>query len=125
MSTGMRLASPWIPDENGEPKLDPDLGRTDDPSVKRNLLAYLNAGLPFLRASGRTADRLDPTKGDAVPLIYMTDGEWIWSGEEVYYLEHYGLLPEQDFIDHMAAQGYQVPKVSREAGLEAERLLRG
>lgn len=120
----LRMASIWVPDENGQPVVDPQLGRADDPELKRKVLAYLHSGLAFLRAAGRTADRLDPAKGQVVPLIYMTDGEWIWSGSDIYYLEQYGILPQQAFLDHMAAHSYKAPPVSREAGLEAERLLR-
>jgi hypothetical protein len=125
MMAPMRMASPWIPDEHGEPVLDPALGRTDDPAVKAQVLGSLKDGFPFLRAAGRVLDRVDPANGEAVPLIYLTDGDWIWSGEEGYYLERYGLLPQQEFLDHMAANHYTVPPVSPEAGLEAERILRG
>src|SRR5215472_5009034 len=102
----MRMASPWIPDADGNPVLDPALGRTDDPQLRSQVLAYLNSGLAFLRAAGRTVDLLDPANGEVVPLIYLTDGTWIWSGEEIYYLERHGLLPQADFLAHMAAQSY-------------------
>ena len=121
----MRMASIWIRGEDGEPVLDPALGRADDPELKRTVLAYLHSGLAFLRASGLTADRLDPANGRVVPLIYMTDGEWIWSGSDIYYLERHGVLPKAEFLAHMAAHGYKAPPVSMEAGREAERQLRG
>ena len=124
MMAAMRIVSIWIRGEDGQPALDPALGRADDPDLKRKVLAYLHSGLGVLRASGLTEDRLDPANGKVVPLIYMTDGEWIWSGSDIYYLERHGILPRAEFLAHMAAHDYKAPPVSMEAGREAAKLLR-
>ena len=120
----MHIASIWIRGEDGEPALNPALGRADDPEVKRKVLRYLHSGMAFLRASGLMEDELDPSNGKVVPLNYMTDGEWIWSGSDIYYLERHGILPPAAFLEHMAARRYKAPRVSEGAVMEAERLLR-
>ena len=120
----MHIASIWIRGEDGGAVLDPALGRANDLEVKRKVLAYLHSGVAVLRASGLMEDELDPANGKVVPLIYMTDGEWIWSGSDIYYLERHGILPRAAFLEHMAAHRYKAPRVSSEAGAEALRLLR-
>lgn len=41
----------------------------------------------------------------------MTDGEWVWSVDLVYYLSRYHIALPADFLDHVRKSGYQAPRV--------------
>jgi hypothetical protein len=75
----------------------------------------------IVRISGLDRDRLDPSRGEAVPLSTMTDGEWIWGDALRYYVQTHGIAPEPDFLAHMAAHDYLAPQpdeAARHAALE-------
>lgn len=118
----MRIASLWR--LNGDAlELRPDLDRCEDPDLKRQILGFLGEGGFVLRSPGLREDRLDPSRPNAVPLGYLSDGEWIWPLEMSYYLEQHGILPEQDLLDHMRARGYEAPKPDPTVLADAARLL--
>ena len=121
----MRMAKLWGSVVDDRPVLDEQLVRTDDAELTLRVLGYLRAGHAVLRAPTLLNDEVDPARGAQIPLLYMTDGEWIWSAEHGYYLEHYGVLPEQAFLDHMAALDFAVPAASPESLAAAARLLQG
>lgn len=119
----MRMARLWSAPADQMPVLDPILSRTDDADLKQRVLSYLKGGDGVLRAPMLLDDQIDRSRKEKIPFVLSTDGEWIWSAEHEYYLEHYGVLPEQAFLDHMAAHGYIAPTPSPEAVAAAERLL--
>lgn len=101
----LKIASLWR--LNGESlELRPDLERTEDAELKRRLLGFLNGGGFVLRSPVLREDRLDPSRRNAVPLGYLSDGEWIWPLEMAYYLEQHGILPEPEFQEHMRARDF-------------------
>jgi hypothetical protein len=122
---GTRIAGLWSDVVDGRPQLHPTLGRTDDPKQIARILGYLRDGEPVLRAPTLQDDHLDPARKRRVPLIYLTDGEWIWSGEHSYYLQEHGVMPEESFYRTMQEHGFRVPPVSKAAVEEALELLMG
>jgi hypothetical protein len=120
---GTRMARLWSDFVDGRPRLDPGLSRTDDPGEIARILGYLDGGEPVLRAPTLMDDYLDPERKSCVPVIFLTDGEWIWSAEHSYYLQHHGILPEESFYRSMEEHGFHVPPVSRADLDQARELL--
>ncbi|MGV1049831.1 MAG: hypothetical protein ACOYD4_15055 [Solirubrobacterales bacterium] len=120
----MRIASLWEPDGDAL-ELKPELKRSEDAALKERILGFLQGGGLVLRSPGLRQDRLDPTQPPRVPLGYLSDGEWIWPLEMVYYLERHGILPEEGFLEHMRARGYEATEPAPEALARASRLLGG
>ncbi|MFI0371307.1 TNT domain-containing protein [Actinomadura sp. 1N219] len=72
---------------------------------------YLRQGAIVMTARSNAPDRLDSSRGAAVPLTFHTDGTWVWSGAVAYYLTEHGVAPEADLVAHIRANGFQVPAV--------------
>jgi hypothetical protein len=111
-------------DAEGNWTFAPDRPRITDPAELARVVGFLRGGTMIVRISGLDVDRVDPAKGDAVPLSTMTDGEWIWGEGLRYYVETYGIAPEQEFLDHMAAYEFVTPlpeESARRAALEQLR----
>jgi hypothetical protein len=107
-------------DTNDDWTFDPGRPRID-PAELAGIVDFLRSGTIIVRISGLDRDRLDPTRGEAVPLSTMTDGEWIWSDGLRYYVQTHRIAPEPDFLAHMAAHDYVAPhpdKAARQAALE-------
>lgn len=75
------------------------------------MTAYLRHGPIVMAARSNAPDRLDPARGEAVPLTFHTDGTWVWSGAVAYYLSEHGVPPEGDLVAHIHANGFEVPAV--------------
>ena len=87
---------------SGDPLLgDPRQSWLSDPAERDRITAYLRAGVPILQP-----DALDPARGKAVGASYRTDGTWVWSDALTYYVRVHGLAPEEDFREHIRANGY-------------------
>jgi hypothetical protein len=119
----MRMAKLWNEVVDGRPRLDPDLARTSDQGLIARVMNYLNGGAAVLRGPTLMDDHLDTRGTGRVPLVFVTDGEWIWSGEHRYYLQHYGILPEADFLRQMEDRDYVAPAVTEAAQRRALELL--
>ena len=119
----MRMAKLWSEVVDGRPRLDPDLTRTDDRGLIARVAGYLDGGVAVLRAPTLMDDHLDETRTRCVPMIYLTDGEWVWSGEHRYYLQRYGILPEADFLRQMENHEYRTPTVTEAGQRSALELL--
>ncbi|MDX3658654.1 hypothetical protein PV646_15215 [Streptomyces sp. ID05-26A] len=48
-----------------------------------------------------------------------TDGVWFWSGTLVHYLRRYHVVLPDEFLAHMAANGWQVPRMTDDEALAA------
>ncbi|GLY52216.1 hypothetical protein [Lentzea sp. NBRC 102530] len=72
--------------------------------------SYLNAGHVVLTGRGLAPDLLAAGRPEQVPMVFQTDGQWVWSAEVAYYLERYELAPAQNFLAHIRSRGYQVPQ---------------
>jgi hypothetical protein len=117
------MAKLWDEVVDGRPRLDPDLTRTGDQGLIARVMNYLNGGALVLRAPALLDDHLDAVRKDRVPMVFLTDGEWIWSGEHRYYLQHYGILPESDFLRQMEDHDYVAPAVTQAAQRQALEVL--
>lgn len=118
----MNIASLW--QLNGDSlELRPELERCQDPELKDQVLRFLSGGGFVLQAPVLREDRLDPTRTEVVPLGYVSDGDWIWPLEMSYYLEQHDILPEDEFLEHMRAQGFEAKEPPPEVLAEAARLL--
>lgn len=118
----MRIASLWKLN-GGSLELRPDLDRCEDPDLKRRILDFLGEGGFVLRSPGLREDRLDPSRPNAVPLGYLSDGEWIWPLEMSYYLEQHDILPEREFLEYIRARGYKATKPDPAVLADAARFL--
>lgn len=114
----------WSGAVDRAPTLKPSIGQVSDTTPTESILGFLHGGSLVIRAAGLSEDWLAPSHPECVPLAFRTDGAWIWPAEIAYYLAHHGLLPEPDFLAHMAANGYVARTVADETIDEAERLLR-
>ena len=77
---------------------------------------FLKAGDVLLATTARETDVFDSSLGEVVPQNFRTDGTWIWTDTVTYYLDTYGLSPDQELLDHIRARGYvkaELDEVSR------------
>ncbi|MDT5024552.1 MAG: hypothetical protein QOE61_978 [Micromonosporaceae bacterium] len=96
-------------DQAGHPYFSPDRRRVLDPSERGRLSRYLNDAPLALRAHGLEPDPLDPSRGHVVPVGYGTDGTWVWQEASGYYLDTYGVAPEDELVEHIEQAGYTPP----------------
>jgi hypothetical protein len=95
-----------------------------DPAEVERVSGYLRRGAGVL-SGGTAVDEIEPARGEVVPMVFLTDGVWVWTGAQRYYLEHYGLPPYPAFYEHIVAQGYQTPDVPEDLLIEAGELAKG
>lgn len=81
------------------------------PGELERVTEYLRTGAVVMAARTNAPDRLDPSRGHAVPLTFHTDGTWVWSGAVAYYLSEHGIPPEEDLVAHIRANEFKVPAV--------------
>lgn len=112
-------------DADGNWTFAPDHPRITDPAELANVVRFLRSGTMIVRVTGLDTDRVDSTRGEAVPLSTMTDGEWIWGDGLRYYVAAYGIAPEPDFLAHMAAHEYVAVRPEKAARQAAIDHLRG
>ncbi|GAA2252920.1 hypothetical protein GCM10010402_05100 [Actinomadura luteofluorescens] len=84
------------------------------PDEAGRVAGYLRQAPTVMAARSNAPDRLDPSRGAAVPLTFHTDGTWVWSGAVAYYLTEHGVPPEPDLVAHIRAGGFRVPEVDEE-----------
>jgi len=85
-----------------------DLRSTGDPDEDR-IVEYLKTGHVFIVAPGLETDAVDPTKGFIGTICVRTDGEWTWPGSLAYYVENYHLKVEDDFLEYVRRNNWQIP----------------
>ncbi|WP_250280234.1 hypothetical protein [Frankia sp. Cppng1_Ct_nod] len=103
-------------DQDGYGLFEPDHPRADA-AEKERILGFLDAGELVVAARSRSHDQLDPDRGPIVPMVFLTDGKWVWSEAMNYYLAIYDLLPDPHFLAHIRTKVYQCPPVSREGAI--------
>jgi hypothetical protein len=95
-----------------------------DDAERRRLLDFLESGAVILDVGARSTDLLEPRRAGAVPLVFRTDGTWIWSDAVAYYLRWHRVAPEPDLAAHIRACDYrpaQPPGDTRQSALAALR----
>lgn len=80
-----------------------------DPAECDRIAGYLRAGAPILMTTALQPDRLDAARGNVVGATYRTDGTWVWSDALAYYVQVHDLAPEDEFCQHIKANGYSCP----------------
>jgi len=103
-----RLYDGVTPD--GFPLIAPDRPRIDDAAERTRVVRFLEGGAFVRGTTWRDADRLDPTRGDVVPVVTLTDGEWVWNLGLAYYVAEHGISPEPAFLEHMAEHDFRCPQ---------------
>ncbi|WP_250280235.1 hypothetical protein [Frankia sp. Cppng1_Ct_nod] len=101
-------------DQQGYGLFEPNHPRANA-AEKERILAFLDAGEWVLAGRSRSHDQLDPGRGPVVPMVFVTDGEWVWSKAVNYYLKNHDLLPESRFLGRIAAQDYHCPTLTQDA----------
>jgi hypothetical protein len=96
-------------DKAGQPYFSPDRRRVLDQAERNRLVRYLTGAPLALRAHGLEPDPLDASRGHVVPVGYRTDGSWVWQESSGYYLDSYGVAPEDEFVAHIERVGYVPP----------------
>jgi len=76
------------------------------------ILAYLGAGHALIVSPGVVRDPLSedepaPIAGTAT---ILTDGDWAWPEDFVYYVKTYHVRPPGAFLEHLLAQDFAIPE---------------
>lgn len=71
--------------------------------------AYLEAGAVVMHTTVRGIDLLDGN-APVIPLTIRTDGEYVWTGPVTYYVQTYGVAPDEAFLAALRARDY-APRV--------------
>jgi hypothetical protein len=121
--TGVRVAAVFDRvDGTGVPWFSPNRWRIPDPELRRALVGYLNSAPLVIRAQGYEPDPLDPQRRPWVPVSYRSDGTWVWQEASAYYLDRYGVAPQDALVEHIQRQGYTPPAdLPAEVGAAAEQ----
>ncbi|OKI58189.1 hypothetical protein [Micromonospora sp. CB01531] len=96
--------------EESGPGFDPAHPQLDDDERDR-VLSYLDEGVPLLITPELTEDVVDRSRGEAVPTVFRTDGQWIWTDAVSYYVREHRLAPDPDLLDDIRDNDYQPPEV--------------
>lgn len=120
----MRRVTLWDRVEAGRPVLDEDHPRVVDEGLKSSLLSYLRSGTPIVVARGKWPDYLSDNDRGILPMVYYTDGEWIWTEQHIYYLERYDVLPEHAFVASVRERT-EAPSVDEDVQQRAIQLIQG
>lgn len=85
---------------------------------------YLENGVIVARTTARGVDIL---AGDApvVPATIRTDGEYVWTGAVTYYVQTYGVAPNEEFLQYLRDRGYEQRIPSKEELDAAMAVFRG
>jgi hypothetical protein len=84
------------------------------------VISYLENGTVVISFLHYVYDKMN---NPIVPLIFYTDGEWIWpSYLGYYYSKKYTDLIPDEFLIEMKNNNFEPPKVNGEKLLEAQKL---
>jgi hypothetical protein len=109
---GFRLARVFDPaGPDGRPRVEASRGRVTDAAERRRLLGFLEGGTVVADAGVRDTDVLEPRRMAAVPVVFRTDGVWIWADAVAYYLRWHQVPPEPDLLAHIRDRGYHAATV--------------
>lgn len=109
---GFRIARVFDPaGADGRPRVDESRRRVTDVDERRRLLGFLEGGTVIADAGVRDTDVLEPHRVAAVPIVFRTDGIWIWDDAVTYYLRWHHVPPEPDLLTHIRGRGYHAATV--------------
>jgi len=75
------------------------------------VLNYLRSGTRLLEANTPAYDRLGETLVEIGAPHVLTDGEWCWSADVIYYIDRYHIAIEPRFVDWMNKHHWICPRV--------------
>jgi|OM-RGC.v1.031442003 hypothetical protein len=89
------------------------------------LLDYLFNAPVVLAGRQITHDRFDHA-APPIPIVYVSDGLWVWSMETATYIDRYNFALPPEFLKHVVQQGGAPPdRVSDAEKSAAVRGIRG
>lgn len=89
--------------------------RTDDPLAdEAEVLAYLQAGTWLFEFMAFKKDVFGGDNGIPAAGSPMTDGEWVWKSDLLFYLPVYHVRLDPDFLSHVRAIDYRMPEIPDE-----------
>ncbi|MDX8148280.1 hypothetical protein SK854_39630 [Lentzea sp. BCCO 10_0061] len=91
----------------------------DEQPWERDALRYLEQGHLVVIPLSWETDLLDPDGPGVKERGEWTDGVWFWSGALVHYLRKYHVALPEEFLAHMAANRWEVPRMTDEESLAA------
>ncbi len=67
---------------------------------KKQIIDYLKRGKAIAAAAGRARDMFtdEPIKGE---LLCLSDGEFEWRSDVIYYVDRYNLQLSEEFVKHV------------------------
>ena len=74
-----------------------------------NVVQYLGTGKVLFATGGVVSDVLDPKLGIIGPPHILTDGVYAWPATLAHYVKHHHVRLAEEFISHMAANGWAGP----------------
>ena len=83
------------------------------------ILGYLREGKIKGMIMGFVPDLLSESK-IRIPASILTDGEWCWTEDLIYYVEKYNLRLSEEFVRHMKKNEWKVPMVDVKVKTEFE-----
>lgn len=78
---------------------------------QNRILEYLKSGEVFIACPGVVKDVLSPEERIVGGLNILTDGNWAWPQDLIYYVENYNVALPREFVSHMADNTWKVPDV--------------
>jgi len=95
-------------------------GEETDPSIfdfvgnknpnKTKICNYLKNGTVIAACAGVVGDAINPEKGIIGSPDCLTDGTWLWYADLAYYVAEYDLKLDDEFLEHMKNNSWQIPK---------------
>ena len=74
-----------------------------------DVLNYLRGGTQVFMVPGLAVDLLNPEHVVIGPPNVFTDGEWTWSNELLFYIEHYHIEIPTAFLQKMSYEKWVCP----------------
>ncbi|MCM3883125.1 histidine phosphatase family protein [Frankia sp. R82] len=84
------------------------------PDELDRLVAYLERGAVVFATRSIVEDALDPARPGHPGIGYLTDGQWLWTTETLYYLQQHAIPPDPDFVAYLRDRNYAYVAPSQE-----------
>lgn len=97
----------------------PPMAPADWGEIRAGVSAYLNAGAIVFISMEFGDDELDPKGSGGVPIGFRTDGEWVWSMEVPYYVDHHSMPIDPELLARIRALSFSCPQAGPRAVNEA------
>lgn len=76
---------------------------------KTKICKYLSEGVVLAACGEVVEDVLNPDNGIIGSPDAVTDGEWLWPADLVYYVEKYNLKLPDEFVESMKKNNWIIP----------------